>query len=60
MRLIDKAITDEANRPFTLGTGGNSTHVVEADRYGSPPSYFNTDQQNRVTYVCNYFFLAQR
>ena len=53
---IDNIMMDETLWPLRLG----DHHVLSIGRQGSPPVYFTTDHQNRVSYLCNYWLQASR
>jgi hypothetical protein len=56
IETIDNILLDETLWPFRLG----DHHVLGVGRQGGPPTYFTTDHQNRVSYVCNYWLQASR
>lgn len=53
---LDYILLDDTHWPFRLG----DHHVLGVGRQGGPPTYLTTDQQNRVSYVCNYWLQASR
>ena len=53
---IDSILLDDTLWPFRLG----DHHVLGVGRQGGPPTYFTTDHQNRVSYLCNYWLQASR
>jgi hypothetical protein len=53
---VDQFFMDELAYPYDLG----GSLVLAADRLGGGPGFFATDEENRITYVCNYWIRLQR
>ncbi len=53
----DSLLLDASLRRITLRDG---TIIFAAGRSGGGPTYFDTDDQGRVTYLCNYWLTIPR
>ena len=53
---VDSFFLDDTILPYDL----DGSHVLTAGRLGGGPGYFATDEENRITYVCNYWIQIER
>ncbi len=53
---VDNFFLDELAYPYDLA----GSRVMAADRLGGGPGFFGTDEENRTTYVCNYWIKLER
>lgn len=53
---LDQVLMDANIRPFYI----DGFLVITAGRVGGSPAYLTTDDQGRISYVCNYYLTIQR